>query len=76
MARSSYIYHLIDDATGETIGLFTVKHEMITAWRSHPREAYCLRGSPLNVLRKLWEAERAINDHTSIRCHISVEEEQ
>lgn len=27
----------------------------------------------LIVMRALWDAERAINDHTPVRCHISVE---
>jgi hypothetical protein len=28
----------------------------------------------MNELRKLWEAEQAINAHTSIRCHLTVHE--
>lgn len=31
MARSSYIYVIINNATGDFMGAFTVKHEMQTA---------------------------------------------
>jgi hypothetical protein len=29
----------------------------------------------MNDLKKLWEAERIINELTAIRCHLSVEEQ-
>jgi hypothetical protein len=36
MARSSYIYILVDEATEFIIGTFTVKHEMKTWVKLHP----------------------------------------
>jgi hypothetical protein len=43
LARSSYIYLLIDTASGEAVGAFTVKHEMQTAWDRHGKPAHCWR---------------------------------
>lgn len=43
MARSSYIYQLVEDASGETVGAFTVKHEMETVRKRHPVATYVVR---------------------------------
>jgi hypothetical protein len=43
MARSSYIYLLLDIASGEAVGAFTVKHEMQAARDRHPTPTHCWR---------------------------------
>jgi hypothetical protein len=43
MARSHSIYILVDTGSGETIGCFTVKHEMQTARDKHPKRSHCWR---------------------------------
>ena len=43
MARSHYIYVLVDSGSGETIGAFTVKHEMQTVRDKHPSPTHCWR---------------------------------
>lgn len=43
MARSSYIYILVDRRSGESIGGFTVKHEMETARKRLGKPTYYMR---------------------------------
>jgi hypothetical protein len=43
MARSTYIYQLVDSALGETVGAFTVKHEMETVRQRYQGPTYVVR---------------------------------
>jgi hypothetical protein len=43
VARSSYIYLLVDTPSGEAVGAFTVKHEMMSARGRHPNPTQCVR---------------------------------
>lgn len=43
MARSTYIYVLVDEDNGETIGAFTVKHEMETVRARISHKTYYVR---------------------------------
>jgi hypothetical protein len=43
MARSQYIYLLVDTASGEAVGAFTVKHELVAARARHDRPTHAWR---------------------------------
>jgi acyl carrier protein len=43
MARSTYIYQLVDSALGETVGAFTVKHEMEAVRQRYQGPTYVVR---------------------------------